>query len=163
MGVGKSTLGKKLANKLAYTFVDTDQLIVEQEGLEISEIFSQHGEEYFRSLEKNIFLALKDKSDVVISTGGGLPCNHSLIQEINKVGVSIHLTLPFPILLARLEQSHSKRPLLANKSAEELKEFTQNLLETRNPIYEQADIEFDTKSISATRVNDLVNVLKELD
>lgn len=75
MGSGKTTLGKKLANKLGYAFFDLDELIEEQEKLSISEIFSKQGENYFRTVEQKILhKKLITNQPLVLSVGGGTPC-----------------------------------------------------------------------------------------
>ncbi len=109
-GSGKSTLGKRLAKELGYNYVDTDNLIEKEAMMFIDEIFSSYGEEYFRSLEKNILRGLKDKDNLVISTGGGI-----IKDKKNKElmsGKVIYLDVPLDILDERLSKSKTIRPLL---------------------------------------------------
>lgn len=109
-GSGKSTLGKRLAKELGYNYVDTDNLIEKEAMMFIDEIFSSYGEEYFRSLEKNILTSLKDKDNLVISTGGGI-----IKDKKNKElmsGKVIYLDVPLDILDERLSKSKTIRPLL---------------------------------------------------
>lgn len=109
-GSGKSTLGKRLAKELGYNYVDTDNLIEKEAMMFIDEIFSSYGEEYFRSLEKNILTSLKDKNNLVISTGGGIIKDKKNKELMN--GKVIYLDVPLDILDERLSKSKTIRPLL---------------------------------------------------
>ena len=90
MGCGKSTVGKKLSQKLEFEFVDSDSKIEENEGVTISEIFATKGEEYFRNLETMFLeeMLREKKENVVLSTGGGMPVrpeNSALMKNIGSV------------------------------------------------------------------------------
>jgi len=139
MGVGKTSLGKKLANKLNYTFLDTDQFIEKKENLSVSEIFEKKGEEYFRQLENELVSNLPCEKHV-IATGGGLPCRKENIYNLNKCGITIYLHRPVKELAARLSQAKNKRPLIAALTDEELLEFIDSKLEEREPFYNQCQI-----------------------
>jgi shikimate kinase len=93
MGSGKTSIGKKLAKKMKYAFLDLDQEIEKQENLSISEIFEIHGEDYFRVLEKKVLVDLTQLSNTVVSCGGGTPCHYNNIELINNAGISIYLQL----------------------------------------------------------------------
>src|SRR5664279_2631025 len=88
MGSGKSTAGKKLASLLGWSFIDFDKRIEEHTGKPISEIFSQHGENYFRNLETEILKNLKAETDTVISTGGGTPCYGDNMDYMLETGLT---------------------------------------------------------------------------
>ena len=124
MGVGKSTIGKSLAQKLSYTFIDIDKLIEKREGKNINLIFKNKGESYFRKLENNISLEKLKKKNSIISLGGGAFLNKSIRRAVKNSAVSFWLDVDLNHLVKRLNRSN-KRPLLFNKNINEtLKKFT---------------------------------------
>tara|TARA_B100000212_G_C27127144_1_gene427505 strand:+ start:92 stop:586 length:495 start_codon:yes stop_codon:yes gene_type:complete len=124
MGVGKSTIGKSLAEKLSFNFKDIDKLIERKEGCSINQIFKNKSENYFRKLENTISIQELKKKDSVISLGGGAFLNNSIRRTVKKSCVSFWLDIEINELVKRLRRS-KKRPLLYNK----------NLRETINKIY----------------------------
>ena len=124
MGVGKSTVGKNLAQKLSYNFVDIDRTIESREGSTINLIFKNKSESYFRKLENEISLEKLKKKNTVISLGGGAFLNKSIRREIKNTSVSFWLDVDVSELIKRLKKT-KKRPLLYNK----------NLIVTVNKIY----------------------------
>ena len=138
MGSGKSTLGRKIARKLNYEFLDTDSAIEEKEGLTITAIFEQFGEVHFRKLETNILLSLKGKEKIVIATGGGMPCFNGNMNLLNELGRTFYLKRSVNELVHRLVNAKRVRPLIAGKSPAELAAFIEQNLEKRNLFYEQA-------------------------
>lgn len=145
MGSGKTTLGKILSEKLGMNFVDTDSEIVRTEGKSIAEIFSLHGEEYFRSKETELLNILANKENTVISLGGGIAAkkeNHAALKNIGKV---ILLDCGLEETLTRIKADKT-RPL-----ARESKEI-EKLYNNRKPIYQEvADIVVDSsKDINET-------------
>lgn len=135
MGAGKTTVGKRLANKLGYLFVDLDQKIEEDEGLTIAEIFEQKGEQEFRNLEQNTLISVLNQSNVVVACGGGTPCFGENLELMNTHGYTVYLKYPVKTLCQRLEKGKANRPLLKTKTNEELESFIQNLLSEREPFY----------------------------
>ena len=138
MGSGKSTLGKKIARKLNFEFLDTDSAIEEQEGMTIAAIFEQSGEAYFRDLEHNLLLSLKNKDKIVIATGGGMPCFKGNMDLLNELGRTFYLKRSVNELLHRLVNAKRVRPLIAGKSPAKLADFIEQNLELRNPFYQKA-------------------------
>lgn len=134
MASGKTSIGKKLANRLGYKFIDTDQWIEKKTGLKIYEIFAIHGEAYFRKLEKEATKQLLKENFVVISTGGGLPCFNNNIKKLKKMGTVVFFKCGFETSWNRIN-SHKNRPLGGILSKNELKQ----LYSGRLPIYNQAD------------------------
>ena len=124
MGVGKSTIGKKLASELTFNFVDIDSLIEKKEGCSINLIFKKKGENYFRKLENDITLSQLQKNKSVIALGGGAFLNRNIRREAKRFCISFWLDLSNEEIIKRLRKS-KKRPLL----------FKNNLVETINKIY----------------------------
>ena len=149
MGTGKSTVGKILATRLGYIFVDLDSCIVEKEGCSINEIFSKKGESYFREIEKEQLRCLVGKNFQVVSTGGGVVIAPENRLDMRRLGVVINLVAEPEILLKRLREE-TERPLLNGaKSLEMIKK----MLSERENWYADADIRIDT---SGKNVEDVV-------
>lgn len=113
MGCGKSTIGRQVSLQLNYPLIDTDNLITESMGMSIPEIFKQHGEEYFRSIESELLVQLteKDTERKVISTGGGLPIRSENRVALKKLGYVVWLQAGVDCILERTKSSEN-RPLL---------------------------------------------------
>ena len=109
MGVGKSTVGKNLAQKLSYNFVDIDRTIESREGSTINLIFKNKSESYFRKLENEISLEKLKKKNTVISLGGGAFLNKSIRREIKNTSVSFWLDVDVSELICLLYTSPSPR------------------------------------------------------
>lgn len=141
MGSGKTSLGKLLARKLKFEFLDTDLLIEEQEKSSIQEIFSSKGESYFREKEHEVLLELGENNQpTVFSTGGGMPIFNDNILLMKRKGLVVFLDVPFGMLYFRLKNDF-KRPLLS--SQENLYEYIEATLNERMPIYSQANLIVD--------------------
>jgi shikimate kinase len=123
MAAGKTQLAKDLAQKLNLSYLDSDAEIERQEGMPISAIFETKNESYFRALEERWIDKLDDKP-TVISCGGGLPCYNDLILKLKTRGKVVFLDTPIDIILQRL-QSDQERPLIQNKSKEEIMALNQ--------------------------------------
>ena len=150
MYCGKTTVGKQLAKKLNSDFLDTDTMFETQYQTSIADYFSKHGELAFRAAERQILEDLKtnSKDNVVISTGGGLPCFNNNMALMRELGVVIYLEAPVGMIYRRFEKSNAQRPLLANLSkADAICKIEQQLAE-REPFYKQANI-----TVSAENVN----------
>jgi len=158
MGSGKTTLAKKLASKLELPFIDTDDEIVKEIGMSITEYFQLHGEEKFRNLEREQ-LQKTAQQHAVVSTGGGSPCFFDNMQWMNENGISIYLEMSPKSLFDRLSQSKpNKRPILIGKTEEELFNFISEKLTEREPFYRQAHLIIDQIN---TPVEDIVTLLKK--
>ena len=135
MGVGKSTIGKSLADKLSYTFIDVDKLIEANEGCSINLIFKKKSEEYFRKLEKTISLQQLKRDNAVISLGGGAFLNESIRKAVRASSISFWLDVNLDELIKRLSKT-KKRPLLDNKN---LKETVYKIYLERKKTYSEAN------------------------
>ena len=158
MGSGKSTIGRKLAKLLEYSFVDTDTVIEEDQGCSVSEIFKYGGEECFRKMETRLLQKLKNVENSVIATGGGIVLreqNQKLLQEIGK---RFYLNVPQEELQQRLKNGRN-RPLLKKKDPETV---LQKMMKERVLLYEQAEYIVDAgqrspKKIASEIINKLCN------
>ncbi len=144
MGSGKSTIGSLLADRLSSGYVDTDSLIEEYNGTSVTSYFDNYGEESFRKEERRVLESLSDEEDIVVGTGGGLPCNDHTIHIINQYK-SFYLYLRSEDLLDRLwSQEKDQRPLIAHyHSREDLLDFIKSKIIEREKYYFQADIIID--------------------
>jgi shikimate kinase len=144
MGCGKTTLGKKVAAKTGYSFIDLDDLITEKIKMSISEYFEIHGETAFREIERDTLHSLYGIKNTIVATGGGTPCHFDNMNWMNNNGKTVYLKIPPKALLSRLSQKDIEtRPLLKGKSNEELLTFIELKLEERSKFYNQAKIVFD--------------------
>lgn len=124
---GKTTFGRKLANRLDLDFIDLDEFIERKEGKTIPEIYTRLGEEGFRRLE---WMALKEvvKTDrIVLSTGGGAPCHCDNMNLMEKYGDAIYLKVSDETLVSRLKKAAKDRPIVKGKSEEELRQYVTDL------------------------------------
>ena len=140
MGSGKTTLGRKLARVLNLPFVDTDTEIEKKENKTINSIFQEHGESYFRSLERAFIAGLDPSQPIVLSTGGGLPCFNDNMSKLNEIGLTIYLERSPKELMHRLINARVKRPLIEKMDEAELLEFIETTLEKRKTHYLMANI-----------------------
>ena len=143
---GKSTLGKRLARALHYHFVDTDRLIIREEGRSIADIFAQSGEAYFREAEARVLRTIKPGGGLVVATGGGMPCFHDNMTYIKATGLSVFLDVA-PEKLAQRMITHARqfpatkpeRPLF-DAGDQALLDILRQKQDQRLPVYQQADI-----------------------
>ena len=148
MASGKSTLGRILAKKLSYEFIDLDDFIENNEKSSISDIFKWKGEIHFRKLETQYLKELLEtKNGLVLSLGGGTPCysnNMDLLLSAKKVK-SFYLKALIPTLIARLKNKKSKRPLVSHiETDEKLAEFIGKHLFERSHFYSLAHVTIAT-------------------
>jgi shikimate kinase len=160
MGSGKTSIGKKLAKKMKYAFLDLDQEIEKQENLSISEIFEIHGEDYFRVLEKKVLVDLTQLSNTVVSCGGGTPCHYNNIELINNAGISIYLQLSPEALHSRLKSAKTQRPLLKNKEEKELLVYIKSKLDERQSCYLKSKIVIPGLDVNIENLINYISYLK---
>ena len=164
MGSGKSFIGKKLAERMNYNFVDLDTYIVENEQLTISEIFQKQGESIFRSKENTYLKSLFSLENTIVGTGGGTPCFFDNMDLMCKNGITIYLYVKNEILFSRLKNEREKRPLVADTSDEELMNRIKIKIAERSATYESAEAIFEVKSIDDSNViNEIYDFLTCLE
>ena len=158
MGVGKSTIGKILAKKLNYNFVDVDKLIESKENLSINLIFKHKGENYFRKIEYKVILSELKNNNSVISLGGGAFLNNAIRKNAKKLSTSFWLDVPVEELIKRLKKN-KKRPLLLNKN---LNETVKKIYFDRKKIYNEADYRIKCNSLRSEEiVNKILNLYEK--
>lgn len=157
MGCGKTRLGKKLASKTNRPFVDLDELIEEKQGKTIIQIFENLGENGFRELEMQTLQNTKFDSNTIVSTGGGAPCFYDNIAWMNAHGLTIFLDTPMVILAHRLINAKTPRPLIINKSFDELLLFIEKKILERRPFYQQAQKCLPNADVTPEMVEKLID------
>jgi shikimate kinase len=144
MGVGKSSIGRRLAARLGVPFVDADSEIEKAAGMNIADIFTRHGEAYFRSGEARVIARLLDGGPQVLATGGGAVMNADTRTAIKAKGVSIWLSAELDVLMRRINKRKNDRPMLQTADpAATLRE----LLVAREPAYAQADLTVQSREV----------------
>jgi shikimate kinase len=123
MGAGKSTVGKMLAERLGWSFLDLDAHIEDRAGVTIPEIFSNHGEPHFRRLESTALVSALGRPNTVLALGGGAPeeITNRLLIEQTPATFAIFLDAPFPTLFDRCMLQEIGRPVLADPTAAALR------------------------------------------
>lgn len=143
MGCGKSSIGKRLATRLALPFIDTDEEIERVAQKSISEIFADHGEAFFRDREAKVIARLLSSGPQVLATGGGAFITPETRQKVREAGVSIWLRAELPILMRRVGKRDT-RPLLKDGDPEQV---MRNLMAARYPVYGEADLTVESRDI----------------
>ena len=143
MGAGKSTFGKQLATYLNFPFVDLDEAIVQHEGKTIAQLFETLGENGFRLIEQKVLqIESNTTTNKIIATGGGTPCFFDNMAYMNTTGCTLFLNIGAAEIANRLSKANNQhRPLLKDKSKEEIQEFITQKLAERISFYEEAQVE----------------------
>ena len=165
MGAGKTTLGHALAKELGIQFIDLDNYIESRMRKSIAQIFAEKGEEEFRNIERRMLHEAGEFENVVISTGGGTPCFFDNIEYMNNQGTTVFLDVPVERLFIRLSIARKKRPLIMNKSDEELRLFIAEQLEKRLPHYSKASQKFEADKLEDVKQVEMSvkNFLKQIE
>ena len=145
MAAGKTTVARALAAHLGWRAEDVDELIEARERKTVADIFTRHGEAYFRALEREILQLLLPLRHLVVATGGGTFADPENRLAINRDGLSIWLDVPFDDVLARLP-ADGRRPLAADRAQME------RLFTTRQAAYAQAHLRVDAHGLAADAV-----------
>lgn len=155
MGVGKTSIGKRLGSALGLPFIDLDAQIIARTNQSIPSIFKSIGERGFRQMEMDVLRSISD-NEFVLSTGGGTPCQNENMEFMRSAGLVIWLKLPPEILVTRLKPTKAKRPLIADVADEDLLFFIDESLKLRIPFYTQAHIHFNALNFDSHRLGVLV-------
>ena len=138
MGAGKTTVGKALAKELRMPFYDLDWYIESRMHKTVKAIFDERGEAGFRKIEHNMLHEVAEFEDVIISCGGGTPCFFDNIDYMNRQGETVYLKATPEVLYGHLKMGKTIRPLLLNKTADEVQVFIREQLTQREPYYSKA-------------------------
>ncbi|MEL6824999.1 MAG: shikimate kinase [Pseudomonadota bacterium] len=157
MGAGKSTVGRRLAERLGRSFHDSDNEIEKAAGLSVADIFSLHGEEEFRRGEHQVLKRLLDEKPHILATGGGAYLNPETRQLMREKAVTIWLNADLETLWKRVSR-RNHRPLLRRPDA---KEVLSNLFDERRPIYELADL--TVHSVDGPHSKTVTAIIKALE
>ena len=150
MGTGKSSVGKILAERLGYRFIDIDEMIEAGSGLTVIEIFASHGEQHFRALETEMLKRLESERELVVSTGGGAVIDPENRRRMRSAGKVVNLFASAETIKNRLTGDVARPLLQGDKSLEKIIA----LITEREQFYEDADIRIDT---TAKKIEDIVS------
>ena len=153
MGCGKTTIGKRLAARLGFGFVDTDEMFSAVHGCSVSDYIAWNTEEKFRQEETKILYRTQEMENTVIALGGGTPCFQDNMQWILANGMAVYIQMSANALYSRLVNSKKKRPLLSSPH-QDLKSTIEKLLHEREDVYNKAHttvqgLDFDMESLMA--------------
>ena len=164
MGAGKTTVGRALSKAMGLPFYDLDWYIESRMHKTIPQIFAERGEEGFRLIERNMLHEVAEFENIIISCGGGTPCFFDNMEYMNGQGDVIYLKASPDVLYKHLLMGKTERPLLKNKTPEQLIAFIKEQLEIREPYYTKAKHVLDVSlmdnyekiQISVTKILDLI-------
>lgn len=159
MGSGKSYVGKRLAPKLNFDYLDLDEYIVQKAGKSISVIFEEDGENAFRQIESDSLKSLAERENLIVATGGGTPCFFDHMHWMNTQGKTVFLDVATPLLVKRLQAEVVHRPLLAKLSNTELAAYIEQKIAERRHFYEQAQLTLKQENEAADRVISLLEMI----
>jgi shikimate kinase len=156
MGAGKSTIGRRLAQKLDLAFVDADAEIEQAAGKSVQDIFRDHGEASFREGERRVIARLLESGPQVLATGGGAFMNEETRNNISSRGIAVWLRADIELLMKRVRR-RDNRPLLKTDNPEEV---MQTLIDQRYPVYGRADIIVESRDVPhSSIVSDVIRAL----
>lgn len=140
MGAGKSTIGRKLATKLGFEFIDLDDYFESQYRVSVPSFFEKYDEAAFRKIESELLFKVCKFNNVVISTGGGTPCFNQNMNTLLNSGLTIYMKMSVTSLYHRLKNAKRIRPIIKELKDPELSEFIQTQLAQRKEFYEKAHL-----------------------
>ena len=151
MGSGKTTMGRSLSLLMKKEFIDLALYIEARFRRSVKEIFAERGENGFRVIERNMLHEVAEFDDVIVACGGGTPCYFDNMDYMNSRGYTVLLNASHEALMRRLTipSAKSKRPIIANKTNEELSQFITDALEKRAGFYNQAVLHFDSSYLES--------------
>jgi shikimate kinase len=143
MGSGKSTLGRGLAEALGILWIDLDTEIESRYKISVPDFFSKYGENAFRDVEHKVLNDVASIPDIIVSTGGGVPCFHNNMELMNQTGLTIYLEATPALILTRIGPYAWKRPLFQKMDGTDTLEKITEHLKSREMYYQQARIKID--------------------
>ena len=158
MGAGKSTTSRRLAQRLGWEAVDTDDLFEAKYKISVCDFFQKYDEPLYRKLESEVLKETAALENVVVATGGGTACYFDNMEWMNAHGLTVFLRISEQAVVNRLAHAKRKRPLAVGKSEEELAEFVKNHYTERMPFYEQARITVKAEDLD---VDNLMQLIKD--
>ncbi|MDO9254434.1 MAG: shikimate kinase [Bacteroidales bacterium] len=156
MGSGKSTLGKNLANALGISWIDLDTEIESRYKISIPDFFIKYGETAFRDVEHKVLNDIALIPDMVVSTGGGVPCFHDNMKLMNQTGLTIYLEATPEIILTRIGPYAWKRPLFQQMDGTDIMEKITVHLKSREQFYQKAQIIIDATNPDLEELKKLI-------
>lgn len=156
MGSGKSTLGKGLATALGISWIDLDTEIETRYKISITDFFSKYGESAFRDVEHKVLKDIALIPDIVVSTGGGVPCFHNNMEFMNQTGLTIYLDASPELILSRIGPYAWKRPLFQQMDGTDILEKITEHLRSRIIFYQQAQITVDAANPDIEELKNLI-------
>jgi shikimate kinase len=155
---GKTTLGKQLAKRLNMKFIDLDHVIEEREAVLIPELYEKIGDDEFRKKEWKALLEIVKQDNLVISTGGGAPCHCDNMTLMEKFGEVLYIKLDNNTLVSRLKFATKDRPIVKNKTDEELRKYVTDLREKCEHHYLRAKYIVDGKNLTVEKVLKVLDI-----
>lgn len=163
MGAGKTTVGKALAKELGVMFYDLDWYIESRMRKTVKQIFDEIGEEGFRKIERKMLHEVAEFENVVVSCGGGTPCFFDNMNYMNQLGETIYLKASPETLHIHLKMGKGVRPLLLNKTPEEVEIFIREQLKLREPFYNKAKHIIDINVMDDfDKINGMVQQIRKM-
>ena len=163
MGSGKTTVGKALSKETGMMFYDVDWYIESRMRKSVAQIFAERGEEGFRKIEHNMLHEVAEFEDVIISCGGGTPCFFDNMDYLNQQGDVVYLKATPEVLYKHLLMAKVERPLLKDKTPDELIAYITEHLNEREPFYTKANHILDVSLMdNYDKINISVTKLREL-
>ena len=160
---GKTTLGRAFALKMGLQFIDMDWYIEGRFHKTVKQIFAELGEDAFREMERKMLHEVGDFENVMISTGGGTACFFDNVQYMNQQGQTVYMKADVETLFNRVQIGKAKRPLLMNKTDEEMKQYITEQLAHREQFYSQATYVFDSNRLeSRKQIDKSIEELRQL-
>ncbi len=163
MCAGKTTLGKVLAQELELEFIDMDWYIEQRYHKTVRELFVERGEDGFREVERAVLHEVAEFENVMIATGGGTPCFFDNMEYMNLRGATVFLEATEETLFNRLQAGKHTRPILMNKTDEELRMFISSALSVRMPCYRKARYRLPADRLeSRVQIEEAVKAFRQL-
>lgn len=145
---GKSTIAKKLAQRMRIATVDLDEYIVSKASQSIATIFQEKGEDFFRALERDALReCVQTSAKIIVATGGGTPCFYDNLAFMKQKGLVIFMDIPLETLAQRIVQQPTQRPMFEGQNTVQIAETLKKIYQKRLPFYRKADLCFTPKQI----------------